>query len=316
MQNCLICNSASNRAIARITADKLIGAYSASYATPVDRLFPRRTETIDLNICDTCDLRWYSPPVAGDDRFYEDLHRFDWYYQDYKPEYDFAKMHISDASSVLEIGCGKGAFRRFLQKNVHYRGLELNPAAVEKARADGMDVAAVSLEEEATERCGFYDIVCNFQVLEHVLEPRSFLLDCAKALTPGGKVIIAVPSEDSFLSLAENAWLNMPPHHLTRWSDQALKYAVTLAGFQIKEIWHEPVADFHTDWYRYTMINAGLKKLVGSTVGLEADRFWSRVSHRLSNVPFVRYVFREIGERDFSLSGRGHTVCILATKQS
>jgi SAM-dependent methyltransferase len=252
----------------------------------------------------------------GDERFYEDLQKIDWYYQDYKPEYDFAKSHIADGNAVLEVGCGKGAFPRFLEKNIHYRGLEFNAAAVEKARAGGLDVMAMPLEREASERPGFYDVVCHFQVLEHVSEPRNFLNNCAKALSPGGKVIVAVPSEDSFLSLVEGGWLNMPPHHLTRWTDQALEYALAAAGFQAKEIWHEPVADFHADWYRQVMINVGVKRLMGRTVGLEPDRLWSKVSWRLSKIPVIRDLFLQIGERGFAFSGRGHTVCAVAIKQS
>ena len=314
MPTCLMCGSRDSLVAGQISVDKINAAYSASYSTIVNHLFPLDAKVIDLNICDNCGLGWYSPLVAGDDRFYEDLQKVDWYYQDYKPEYDFAKIHVADGNSVLEVGCGKGAFPRFLQKPIHYRGLEFNKAAVEKARSSGWDVLTVPLHKEATERAGFYDVVCHFQVLEHVLEPLNFLNDCVKALSPGGKLIVAVPSEDSFLSLVENGWLNMPPHHLTRWTDRALKSALTAAGLQTKEIWHEPVASFHLDWYRHVMINTGLKRLIGSAAGLESDQLWSKVSRRLSNFTFIRDILLRSGEKSFTFSGRGHTVCAVAIK--
>ena len=311
-----MCSGRDSRVAGRISVDKINAAYSASYSTVVNHLFPPNAKVVDLNTCDNCGLGWYSPLVAGDERFYEDLQKLDWYYQDYKPEYDFAKARVTDGDSVLEVGCGKGAFPRFLEKNIHYRGLEFNMTAVEKASARGLNVAPVPLHEEANERAGSYDVVCHFQVLEHVSEPRNFLNDCVKALKPGGKLIVAVPSQDSFLSLVENGWLNMPPHHLTRWTDQALKSALTTAGLQTIEIWHEPVSSFHLGWYSHVMINAGLKRLVRSTVGLESDQFWSKVSRRLSNFPLIRDILLRSGEKAFAFSGRGHTVCAVAIKPS
>ena len=311
-----MCGGRDSRVAGQISVDKINAAYLALYSTVVNHLFPPDAKVLDLNICTNCGLGWYSPLVAGDERFYKDLQKIDWYYQDYKPEYDFAKAHVADGDFVLEVGCGKGAFPRFLQKTVRYRGLEFNMAAVEKASAGGLNVAPVPLHEEATERAGFYNVVCHFQVLEHVSEPRNFLNDCVKALKPGGKLIVAVPSQDSFLSLVENGWLNMPPHHLTRWTDQALKSALTAAGLKTIEIWHEPVSSFHLGWYRYVMINAGLKRLVGTTVGLESDRFWSKVSWHLSNFPFIRHILLWSGEKASTFSGRGHTVCAVAIKPS
>jgi 2-polyprenyl-3-methyl-5-hydroxy-6-metoxy-1,4-benzoquinol methylase len=311
-----MCHSTDSLVAGQISLKKVSAAYSAFYTTEIMRFFPADEKMIDLNVCNNCGLRWYSPLVAGDELFYEDLQKIDWYYQDYKPEYDFAKLHVADGNSILEVGCGKGAFRKFLQKEIHYRGLEFNEAAVEKARAEGLNVMAVPLSREAASRAGSYDVVCHFQVLEHVTEPRDFLYDCVKALRPGGKLIVAVPSDDSFLSIAENCWLNMPPHHLTRWTDQALKSALEIAGLQIQEIWHEPVASLHRDWYRKVMINAAVKRFVGSAVSLEGDKLGSKVSKCLSNFPLLRDTLLRLAEPSFTFSGRGHTVCAVASKRS
>lgn len=310
-----MCGNSGSHVVGRIKLDKLYDAYMASYGVTVNHLFSSDGYFMQLNDCVVCGLKWYSPLAAGDDHFYEGLQKHDWYYQDYKPEYDFAKGYISDDDHVLEVGCGKGAFHQFLPKNIRYRGLEFNKAAIEKARSIGLDAEATPIEKEAIERPCFYDVVCHFQVLEHVTSPRDFLENCVKALKPGGKLIVAVPSEDSFLSIVENGWLNMPPHHLTRWSDQALKSAFSSVGLVTKEIWHEPVADFHADWYRNVMVNFGIKQVVGADIGLESDWLWSKVSRRLNNVSFVKNLLLRVGEKGFAYSGRGHTVCAIAMKK-
>ena len=73
------------------------------------------------------------------------------------------------------------------------------------------------IEDHADQRPGHYDAVTSFQVLEHVTEPASFLRACVKALRPGGRLLLGVPNNDSFLGLLEDNWLNMPPHHMSLW---------------------------------------------------------------------------------------------------
>ena len=41
-----------------------------------------------------------------------------------------------------------------------------------------------------------------------------------------------MPSDDSFLALSVNN-LNMPPHHITRWSDQALRNLTKLLNVEL-----------------------------------------------------------------------------------
>ena len=162
-----------------------------------------------------------------------------------------------------------------------------------------------------------YDVVCHFQVLEHVSAPRAFLVDCVRALRPGGRLIITVPSEDSFLSIAEDAWLNMPPHHVTRWTDSALRFALAKLQLEAQEIWHEPVASFHAAWYRDVLINFGVKRLLGGCTVLASThrgRRIARLGRLLGKTPLLGdWVFAS-SVRAFSLRNRGHSVCVVARK--
>ena len=119
---------------------------------------------------------------------------------------------------MLEVGCGRGAFASLLkaqQPSVRYRGLEFNQAAVQAACAAGHDVVCRTLSDGAAQRPGHHDLVCHFQVLEHVPDPLAFTRDSVAARRPGGLLLVAVPAEDRFIGQQRDAWLNMPPHHLT-----------------------------------------------------------------------------------------------------
>ena len=261
-----------------------------------------------------CDLRWYTPQTAGDAKFYEDLQQVDWYYQEHKPEYDFARTLVKQADRVLEVGCGKGAFRKFLPENVTYHGLEFNQAAVKTACASGLDVKISPIEAHAAENPASYDVVCHFQVLEHVTTPLPFLQACVAALKPGGTLVVAVPSEDSFLRIVENGWLNMPPHHMTRWSDRSLKDAFSALHLVGAQFCHEPVADYHRDWYRAVMRNFTLKHSLGIRIPLLGDRQLSRIGGRLARIESVGAWLDGQAERQFKFAKNGHTVCAAATK--
>ena len=110
--DCLMCGSTNHKCIDSLPTIKITAGYLSSLKIQVDRFFPPGTNEIHLLQCMNCDLRWYTPQTAGDAKFYEDLQQVDWYYQEHKPEYDFARTLVKQADRVLEVGCGKGAFRK------------------------------------------------------------------------------------------------------------------------------------------------------------------------------------------------------------
>jgi 2-polyprenyl-3-methyl-5-hydroxy-6-metoxy-1,4-benzoquinol methylase len=314
--SCPACGSAKHKQIDHVDIDQVIRGF-ASLNVDVAPLFDRREATIELHECEECGLRWYSPMVTGDDAFYESLQQHDWYYQSDKPEYDFAARQVAQGASVLEVGCGRGAFHAYLPKSVRYRGLEFNEIAVRKATEIGLDVAIRPVEEEARERPASYDVVCHFQVLEHVSNPAGFMQASVAALRPGGVMLVTVPAEDSFLRIANAAWLNMPPHHVTRWTDRALTNLYDRLGVNVEDIWHEPVASYHHDWYRSVMVSRGLSSLFGQEPRLQVSGWIPRIAGRLGNVPVVAEWLKRRGESRFDHHrGRGHSVCVVGVRRA
>ena len=267
----------------------------------------------DLGVrhCGHCDLTFFDPICVGDGAFYAQLQTQDWYYQDAKPEYAYAATLVGEGCSVLEVGCGKGAFRAWLPASVSYSGLEFNDEAVHKAQAAGLDVIKQSVEDHA-DAGRHYDVVCAFQVLEHVEQPKLFFHACVRALKPGGTLVIAVPAQDSFLAIAPNAPLNLPPHHVTRWSDRSLTHMAHSEGLKKAAIWHEPVADFHKDWHQTTLAYHALARL-----GLYRPRLidhslrYQVLGRMLRLGPVRRYLARRALEAEPQL-GVGHTVMLVA----
>ena len=315
MSRCPVCEGIDGEKIADIAQTALISYYSKTLKVDTSALLSKN-ERISLIKCVGCDVRWYEPAPSGDANFYEQLQQHDWYYQDEKPEYSFAASFISDGAMVLEVGCGKGAFRKFLPSNVGYHGLEFNKEAVTKGRNAGLSIEIESIETHAETNRFKYDIVCSFQVLEHVQNPKAFLSACAQCLKPGGLLIIAVPSEDSFLSIAEEAYLNMPPHHLTRWTDNALQRVFAAIGMSVVNLWHEPVANYHQAWYETTIARYGFRKILGQHPQMITSDLVGRIANRLIAVSPIREKLVRYGERCFIHGRRGHTVCIVGENRN
>ena len=313
-KRCLLCGSTEQTVIDTIPTDLVTENYAKAFRVDVAAYF-QPGGNLSLIECSDCGLRYYDPLSPGDAAFYEALQRLPWYYQDVKPEYHFAQTQIGAHDRVLEVGCGKGVFRGFLPESLDYTGLEFNQVAIDKATATGLRVTAEPVQLHAAAHPGTYDVVCHFQVLEHVTDPREFLHACAQAVKPGGKLIVAVPAEDSFLALHRLDWLNMPPHHVSRWRDKTLRHAFEKElGFEVETIWHDEVADFHDSWYSGIMANYGIRRFFGGAVEPDARTGLSRRIASGIDKLRLRGVFARYGKFRFEFTGHGHTVCIVGTR--
>jgi 2-polyprenyl-3-methyl-5-hydroxy-6-metoxy-1,4-benzoquinol methylase len=229
--------------------------------------------------CTACDTRFFEPLHCGSPAFYEKLQAFPWYYLEEKSEYRLACKLIRAGSSVIEIGCGSGVFSTFLPPGCRYRGVEYNVEAVRRARLRGLDVDQISIDEIALSLKAQFDVVAAFQVLEHVQSPARFLDSAVKLLKPGGMLIIAVPSEDSFMGDEVNNVLNVPPHHVTRWTDTALRNIADVTGLQLVHLEHETLSDMHVRPFAKAQVWRLLRRKLGipvSMVSRTAGQLWAR----------------------------------------
>ena len=179
----------------------------------------------------------------------------DWYYlHSGKTEYDFVQKFISDEVKILDIGSGRGELYNRINHNVDYTGLELSSKAVQLAELDGVNVINEDLYIHAEKNFERYDLICLFQVLEHLKDPINFVGEAKKCLKPGGKLIIAVPDNNGFIKYAVNNPLNLPPHHTIHWNEFSLKRLAQILNFSVVDVACESLQEVHTDWYAKTSI--------------------------------------------------------------
>ncbi|MFN7946113.1 MAG: class I SAM-dependent methyltransferase [Blastocatellia bacterium] len=258
---CPLCHSNSLRTLERVAVADLIALYQKKLRVDVTAEFSGHKE-LSLNECAGCELKFFLPFIEGSAEFYDSLQQHDWYYLHEKSEYRFASQQISERASVLDVGCGAGRFADHLPGR-HFTGLELSHAAREKATARGLNVRSESVQAHARQQAGRYDVVSAFQVIEHVADIHSFIRAGLECLRPGGLLIYSVPSADSFVAETRNGILNLPPHHLSWWSDLCLRRVAEIFGLQLVALEHESLDPVHFRWYGFNQALRMMTRLTG-----------------------------------------------------
>jgi SAM-dependent methyltransferase len=102
---------------------------------------------------------------------------------------------------LLDVGCGTGAFLRQAQREGwSVAGLELSPKVANYARrVRSLEVEGGSIESPTNFAPASFDIVTMFGVIEHLANPRSAALECARLLRPGGFLVLQTPTEDGLI---------------------------------------------------------------------------------------------------------------------
>lgn len=300
LKKCPLCNSLNTIFCESIPVAKLNQLWAKSFKLPVIV----KTSHMDYLKCQDCNLGFFSPLETGEESLYEALQQHEWYYMKDKEEFKIASTYIESAS-VLEVGAGGAAFADYVGRE-NYTGLEFSEAAIRQAKERGIVLIKQSVEEHAA-MGKKYDVVVAFQVLEHVSSPQAFLQGCVDCLNPGGRLIIAVPSQDSFFRFAINHCLDMPPHHVTRWSEATLRKISNIFNLKCIKIHHELVADYHERIAKSFILGASIKSKLRIKSHLIDDRFHVKLIGRIA-YELSRWVSLDLSKFN------GHTIVSIYEK--
>jgi 2-polyprenyl-3-methyl-5-hydroxy-6-metoxy-1,4-benzoquinol methylase len=213
--------------------------------------------------CRECGLRFSEPMESGGAGFYQ----AQW---SYSPSIQRMTKRLSTTATVweyrtileysaaagstlLDIGCGSGEFLFLAQQRYGYSvtGIDFNADAVEAAHSvfrlnvvhGTWPEAAASLPERS------FDRVTMLHSLEHVADPLAAIRSATSALNTGGYLCLAVPAAHRRPALYFGD-RDLPPHHLTLWSERSLAKAMESAGLKTAYLARRPLqaGDFLAAW--------------------------------------------------------------------
>ena len=139
-------------------------------------------------------------------------------------------LEVDSEGDVLELGCGNGAFlRKFAQCRPQWKltGTEFddrNRSSIEAIPNANLHVGALA------DMKGSFDLIVAIHLLEHIVDPVTLLVDCARKLRAGGKVLIQVPN------IRESPFDLLIADHCSHFSKESLTKTVMKSGYSIYAI--------------------------------------------------------------------------------
>jgi 2-polyprenyl-3-methyl-5-hydroxy-6-metoxy-1,4-benzoquinol methylase len=206
--------------------------------------------------CAACGFGIFHPRIIGNSSFYREIGGVysGEYYQDWKWEFGEAIADTKSCRSILDVGCGAGGFLEKAKAQVpDVAGVDFNESALSVARGKGIRTFR-SLDSIPSPGNRF-DAVFTFHVLEHVPDPVDFLHRLAGFLAPSGKVGLSVPNMDGPVRFIDPCYMNMPPHHATRWTSKALQSLAGRIGLAVERTVVEPLSYRDRDYYTTHWVN-------------------------------------------------------------
>lgn len=234
--------------------------------------------------CESCDVVYSHPFVAGDAAWYVDSgnyelvrfnNRLDWQHEQFLSAPPQGKK-------LLDIGCNNGVFLHYAEKlGYDVTGLDFNNNSLEAGRqAFGLrklycctlDDFAKKYPEEK------FDIITFFEVLEHLDKPSDFIEKIKQLLRPLGYIALSIPDRDMTINPLGDE--DYPPHHLTRWSEKAIKNFLNSHGCSVVSHKTRKVrpADF-AGWFDYHVIKKidhRVRKRLKKSAGRALMNKWQR----------------------------------------
>lgn len=135
-------------------------------------------------------------------------------------------LRITRPRSILEIGTGEGALGAWLARRFDYVGVE--PDETSRARAMRrlgphkhclVDTLEVLRGRE-------FDLVCAFEVLEHIVNDADTVVEWTRSVVRGGSLLISVPANPRLFGAADER-----VGHLRRYDRVGLERLLREAGW-------------------------------------------------------------------------------------
>lgn len=138
----------------------------------------------------------------------------------------------------LDVGCATGSFIEVARAaGNEAEGIDISPEAVAKARAQGLAARCASVEAFEPE-CR-YQTITAFDLIEHLLDPRTFVARLREWLVPDGVLALALPDVRSIyprLLMRRHWFYYWPDDHLFYFDARTIRRLLSEEGLGVERI--------------------------------------------------------------------------------
>jgi SAM-dependent methyltransferase len=226
--------------------------------------------------------------------------------------YDLIERALEDIDvrSVLEIGAGGGAMGARLAERFDYVGLEPDPdsfaTARERIAAPGLgrvlngDLSALEADET-------FDLVCAFEVLEHIEDDVEALTQWRERVRPGGWLLLSVPAYQRRFGPAD-----VRVGHFRRYDPLDMRTLLLSTGFvdPVIAMYGFPLG-YALEWSRNMMARRTLNGASVSERTAESGR-WLQLPEGAANISRLATAPFRVAQRGFTDGRLGTGLVVLA----
>ena len=237
-----------------------------------------KRKTFEIMHCTFCDLEFYKNIKKTSQKYYEELYQtwnvggvnirgLIWGNKVFFKTTN--KRTYNKRNLLLDIGCADGLFvREALRRGYNAFGIDINGQLIAAAhKYFGINTAYQGelpiIKKYVKEK---FEYITFFDVLEHLENPKTYIRSLKKYIRHRGYIFVSLPNRKCFPRFLPIDG-DLPPHHLSWWSEKSLGYLFEENGYKVKYYAKEPInpRDMAVGFdYLFTKILPGLKKLKGN----------------------------------------------------
>lgn len=137
--------------------------------------------------------------------------------------------------TLVEVGPGFGTFAALAAERFErVVAVEPTPELARACRERGVEVVEKAIEDVAESELPPADVVCAFETIEHLFEPRVFLEHAAQAVRRGGLLVVSCPNGLGFdIAELRATSLAVDPEHVNLFNAESLSLLVASCGFEV-----------------------------------------------------------------------------------
>lgn len=138
---------------------------------------------------------------------------------------------------ILDVGCGNCAFVD-AARDLGIRADGIDPDPQTSHTVDGRAQTRAYVQRcrsHELPQAGTYDVITYHDVLEHLPDPLTELLQARRLLSHGGKIIVEVPDALPHRYIGRHHWKD---EHVWYWSEEGVARMLNQVGFEASELGH------------------------------------------------------------------------------
>lgn len=182
--------------------------------------------------------------------------------------------YIKNKQKILDVGTGNGFLlvEALEQGYTKVYGVEPSKHAAELADKNIKNKIIIDILREKQFKTNFFDVICIFQTIDHIINPNNVLKICNKYLKKGGALLCVSHTVDSFSAklMGEKSPI-FDIEHVQLFSKKTISEILKKNGFKIREVFDTINTYTLNYWISLTplpkYVRNGFKKIF-STLGL------------------------------------------------